>query len=316
MFLSMNARLAIACLALPVVGFTAIASADTITVCLDGSCDFIDPAAASAVATDGDVIEIAAGTYLLDDPVVIYGPEVQIRGAVDGKGRPATILDGQGANQVLAILLQVDRTARVENIVITNGFADSGGGLFIRASNVFFENCVITGNHAGSLGGGMFLNGHATPTFTGCEISGNTVGNPKWENSGYGAAGWISEGTVTLVDSEVSGNSANAVGGGFGMNSEGEVVLDGSRICGNDAGQASDQNFGAGTVTIITGCIEESCDCLPVSPADLNQNGVVNGADLGFMLAAWGSCADCPADLTGDGVVNGADLGLLLAAWG
>ena len=39
-------------------------------------------------------------------------------------------------------------------------------------------------------------------------------------------------------------------------------------------------------------------------------------ADLGFMLAAWGSCVDCPADLNGDGEVNGADLGLLLAAWG
>ena len=100
------------------------------------------------------------------------------------------------------------------------------------------------------------------------------------------------------------------------MSSDAGVVLDNSRICGNDAGQASEQNFGFGTVTIITGCIEESCDCLPVSPADLNQNGVVNGADLGFMLAAWGVCANCAADLNGDGEVNGADLGLLLAAWG
>ena len=76
----------------------ATAFADTITVCFDGTCDFTDPAAAAAVATSGDVIEIAAGTYLLDEPVIMYGPGFEIR-AVDRKGRPATILDGQGATR-------------------------------------------------------------------------------------------------------------------------------------------------------------------------------------------------------------------------
>ncbi len=47
---------------------------------------------------------------------------------------------------------------------------------------------------------------------------------------------------------------------------------------------------------------------------DLNGDGLVNGADLGLLLAAWGS-ADPDADLNGDGIVNGSDLGLLLAAW-
>ena len=297
----------------------ATATADTITVCPDGSCDFTDPAAAAAVATSGDVIEIAAGTYLLDEQVIMYGPGFEIRGAVDRKGRPATILDGQGATQILGILLGTGESARVENVVITNGFAEYGGGIFIRHSLVNFENCVINGNHAEFQGGGMFLiGGDFWPvTFEGCEISGNTVSHPEWDNSGHGAAGWISTGTVRLVDSEVSGNSAHVAGGAFGI-IDGGVVLDNSRICGNDAGQASEQNYvgNDGAVTIITGCIEDSCDCLPVSPADLNQNGVVNGADLGFMLAAWGSCADCAADLNGDGEVNGADLGLLLAAWG
>ena len=56
----------------------------------------------------------------------------------------------------------------------------------------------------------------------------------------------------------------------------------------------------------------------PACPADLNLDGVVNGADLGIMLGAWGPCPSgpCPADLNLDGVVNGADLGGLLGAWG
>lgn len=50
-------------------------------------------------------------------------------------------------------------------------------------------------------------------------------------------------------------------------------------------------------------------------PGDLNDDGIVNGADLGLLLSAWGVCAEpiCPADLNGDGVVDGADLGILLA---
>jgi hypothetical protein len=47
---------------------------------------------------------------------------------------------------------------------------------------------------------------------------------------------------------------------------------------------------------------------------------MVNGADLGLMLGAWGSCGKkgpgCFGDLNDDGMVNGADLGLLLGNWG
>lgn len=51
-------------------------------------------------------------------------------------------------------------------------------------------------------------------------------------------------------------------------------------------------------------------------PADLNADGVVNGADLAIMLGAWGPAKGSPADLNGDGAVNGADLAILLGDWG
>jgi hypothetical protein len=55
----------------------------------------------------------------------------------------------------------------------------------------------------------------------------------------------------------------------------------------------------------------------PACPADINGDHTVSGADLGLMLAAWGTTgASVPSDLNHDGVVGGADLGLLLAAWG
>lgn len=54
----------------------------------------------------------------------------------------------------------------------------------------------------------------------------------------------------------------------------------------------------------------------PPNPADLNGDGVVDGADLGILLGSWGPCPGCEADLNGDGVVDGADLGMLLGNWG
>jgi formylglycine-generating enzyme required for sulfatase activity len=59
--------------------------------------------------------------------------------------------------------------------------------------------------------------------------------------------------------------------------------------------------------------------------ADLNRDGLVDGADLGILLNDWGQysngnlpCtgADLNADGSVSGSVDGADLGILLAAWG
>lgn len=48
---------------------------------------------------------------------------------------------------------------------------------------------------------------------------------------------------------------------------------------------------------------------------DLNGDGIVDGADLGELLADWMG-GPGPSDLDGSGDVDGADLGLLLAAFG
>jgi uncharacterized protein DUF262 len=55
--------------------------------------------------------------------------------------------------------------------------------------------------------------------------------------------------------------------------------------------------------------------------SDLNNDGIVNGADLGILLGLWGPCPAigvCVGDLggTGDGFLDGSDLGVLLGEWG
>jgi len=52
----------------------------------------------------------------------------------------------------------------------------------------------------------------------------------------------------------------------------------------------------------------------PVSnPADLNNDSVVNSADLGILLSSWGGTG--VADIDRSGTVDSADLGALLSAW-
>ncbi|MFO0872896.1 MAG: hypothetical protein U0575_02855 [Phycisphaerales bacterium] len=70
------------------------------------------------------------------------------------------------------------------------------------------------------------------------------------------------------------------------------------------------------------------CDCIDNSGTgvmrcaivgDLNDDGLVNGADLGLLLGAWGPCPPfrigCLGDFNFDGEVDGADLGVLLGNW-
>jgi hypothetical protein len=52
--------------------------------------------------------------------------------------------------------------------------------------------------------------------------------------------------------------------------------------------------------------------------ADLNDDGVVDAADLAVLLGAWGTTVPVGtgADVDWDGDIDGADLAVLLGAWG
>jgi hypothetical protein len=106
-----------------------------------------------------------------------------------------------------------------------------------------------------------------------------------------GAEGWVMNGTAYL---SIDGNFAACTGDRYGQ----------TRAClirGIDA---------LGPCKCIQNpSLPECC------PEDLYRDHVVNGADLGILLASWNQWASA-ADLTRDGVVDGADLGMLLNAWG
>ena len=271
-------------------GIVASSPADTITVCPDGSCDFTDPAAATESAMSGDTIEIAAGTYLLENTVGFgaNGPvaNVTIRGAVGSDGQPVTVLDGQGLLIPLGVVY-ADQ-ALIENLVITNGYGDYGGGSrFIASPNVTVRNCHFVGNHANWNGGGVRLSLDTTLTLVDCVISDNTADHPQWGGQSYGAGVHNSDAAVTLVRTRVCENV--------------ESADPGRQVSG-----VQPENLG--------GCIEDDCNsCNTTDQADLDFNGSVDVVDLLLLLENWSGSGS--GDIDASGVVDVADVLLLLSRW-
>ena len=82
-------------------------------------------------------------------------------------------------------------------------------------------------------------------------------------------------------------------------------------FAGRNGGIDQDVLIGDLSISMVVECPP------PGNPADLNDDGIVDGADLGLLLGGWGLCTSTPClgDLNEDGRVDGADLGLLIADW-
>jgi hypothetical protein len=74
-------------------------------------------------------------------------------------------------------------------------------------------------------------------------------------------------------------------------------------------GQLADSN---------TNGVPDICEQPQCGEADITNNQIIDGADLGAMLASWGPVNPVlpQADINRDGDVNGADIGILLSFWG
>lgn len=79
--------------------------------------------------------------------------------------------------------------------------------------------------------------------------------------------------------------------------------------------QAGSLSFHIGPLPDVIAAINAIDPPPPPCDADFNDDGVVNGADLGVLIAWFGS-SGYPGDLDQNGTIDGADLGLFLGQWG
>ena len=151
------------------------------------------------------VVNLRPGTYELtaSSPLHIQGTKT-----INGAG--ATI-DANGQSRVIDVVEGAD--AIINDVTITGGNADagqsfpqSGGGIGIDvATTLSLNRSTVTGNHAGSNGGGIFNGGNGPVVITDSTISNNTVGVTG--TGGRGAGVYADSGSdLEIVNSTISGN--------------------------------------------------------------------------------------------------------------
>ena len=293
---------------------------DGVADCLDGAFDvpqdFATLEEAVAAAPADAIINVSAGVHVITSEIDIISRRLTIRGAVGLAGTAATILDAGGATGIFNIE-STSSSTRFENLELRNGNAGSGGAIDLVGSSPMFLNCVFRGN-SGNNGGAIYIRGtDSQPMFGGCTFIDNVAAN-------RGGALYLRQtSNPTLVDVVFASNEAS-IGSAVANSGQGVCVIENVVFCGHATATTS------GDVTIGgSSCESESCadtdgdglpdDCSSGSacPGDFDLNGVVDAADFGMLLSAWGDASNMPeADLNDDGVIDSGDLGIVLVLWG
>ena len=186
---------------------------------------------------DGDIVELADGTYTGTGNYEIdtQGLRIVIRSA---SGDPlACRIDGQETHQLFRFVNGETPETTVQGIGVFSGLASSGAGIYCEAASPTLLNLYIADNNATGDGGGLYCTDHASPVVQDCIFE---------NNAGYDDAGGIYAydwSSPKIHGCKFIGNLATNRGGGalFVVNSFPE--LDGCTFQGNEAANGGGVDF-------------------------------------------------------------------------
>jgi hypothetical protein len=271
------------------------------------SCDFVNNHASILSSSGkGGAIRVLIASSILE----IHDCHFQ------GNSRTAVYMAGSQATVTESTFLNNDAGGSANDLTLGGGFccvaglamsdcnfsgnhAWHGGAFYVagETKQVTVVNCDFSENTAFSGGGVGFLSGAATSHFTGCTFTGNVA---EYNVGGFGAVA-----SVVVEDCLIADNVAPDGAGAWVKGNTPLLKLKNTVICDNVVDDIDGKWTDLGGNSV----------CNPNHDADLNQDGSVDGADLGILLSNWGEYY-LPGDLNNDyDVVNGTDLGILLAAW-
>lgn len=298
---------------------------------------------------EGNTAKIGAGLYLsgcsgVIETTTIVGNTASISGGgiyLDGSSpmfRRCHIIENEAVDAGGGLWIPVPGLpAFFENCVFSGNTAgNKGGGVYLGGNqSPVFSLCTFHANHAGN--GGAFYLDPGSPQIWNSIVWGNTPNTWAGASQVVFSALWslVEGGAVGLGILTSDPQFRDPIGpDGIPGTLDDDLRLSSTSPC-IDAGHSA-------LPTIIMPCLDLAgrprvCDDLntpdtgsgpqPIvdmgayefqagGPADLNCDGLVNAADLGALLGAWGLCGDCcVADFNGDGEVGAADLGILLGSW-
>jgi hypothetical protein len=251
-------------------------------------------------------IRLAQGELDITQPVVIAGP---------GAGNLS--IDARGQSRVFAVPTWTNPGTKVtlDGLTITGGSVPNGeaGGIY-NVGTLTINNCVLSSNSAGSLGGGIDNDFGGTLTLTNSVLSNNSAGT-------FGG-GIFNEGSMTVSNSILFHNSAGSRGGGIDNYNGGGWVIDSSLLVNSSEGIGGGIDNG-GALTVLSSTLSgnsagggggiNNSGAMFVGESNLNANsasglggGILNAGKFGMTVRGC-TLAGNSAGL-GGGIFNAAML--------
>jgi len=196
-------------------------------------------------ATPGDYIWVAKGTYRVptggfvarQDSISVFGGFAGSEEYLYERNTSynPTILEGNYRSHVITIDNCVG--VRLDGFTITKGSDEDGGGVyFANGATGQIANCFIINNTATNRGGGIYMGapwyGYTTPELINSEVSGNTAND--------GAGIYNTGSNLYMLNVTVSGNKAAKSGGGLYNEGGGSPIIHNTIIWGNLAAKGTD----------------------------------------------------------------------------
>jgi len=143
---------------------------------------------------------------------------------IDGGGGNVLSLSGNNASRVIQVDAGV--TAEIDDLTITAGHADQGGGV-LNLGTLSVSGSTLTGDSATNAGGGISNSAGATLVITNSTFSGNS--GDAIDNAG----------TLMATNVTIAGNSGPTAGGGGGIATTGSATLFNTIVANNMGGDVS-----------------------------------------------------------------------------
>ena len=248
--------------------------------------------AAIDAASAGDSVLVSNGTYVISSSIVISNA-ITVRSI---NGPDSTIIDGN--DSVRCVSITGASHGIVHGFTLTRGYGN-GGGAYVGYYGLL-ENCKITGNHAPSVGGGVYLGSGSRvgATLRNCLVVSNRVWSRSENAQGGGVAmtGWCVVDSCTIMNNSAIATGYRSLNGGGGLYSYNSSSVKNSIIQSNTVVNGSGPNL----LDIPYPCVYLN-NCISPAPAGVgmiaNAPQILDAASSDYRLSHSSACVDAGANL-------------------
>ncbi|MGI8786413.1 MAG: choice-of-anchor Q domain-containing protein [Pyrinomonadaceae bacterium] len=242
----------------------------------DGVCDVAECTLREAIAlanasADDDIITFS---LIPSSVITLNGTELAIANngslTIDGTGARMLTISGNIQSRIFTI--NPGATAIINNLTVTGGNADQGGGINNNGGSLTLNALTVKSNNSTFAGGGIYNIGALV-------VNNSTISSNNTPNTGGGI--YNRGGTFTMNNSTVSGNRGDFGSGGIRVEFGNQATINSSTISSNTT------NGSGGGLSVVDSN----------STATLNNSIVANSV-------SGGDCANTDSGASNTGTIN------------